>query len=376
MTGSADAFLRAGDAYWQQGKVMDAVRTWESGLRVDPTDQRLHAKLIPAYCQVGNIQKVLEHLKALPGTEQHFMQVGDFFEKRGQFDRALTVYREGLALYPDSAQLQALADACQQRLPGPTHQPTGVVRWNEWYAKAWELVKRDMFAHWMVGVLMAALFLLSSLMSVLTCFIPLVYFLTIGPLFGGLLVYVGKVILGKPASPADLFLGFRRFIATVGLMVLWSLPPALFFTASVVVPIMSALEFLHPPEQVQRVAEMVAGLTTFVLCCLSPVFYALYPIVMGTLMIFSFPLVMFRGLGAWGAFRQSFYYALRYFGSLLLFWIVADLLTLAVNAIGTTACVLPVLVTAPLTIIWLATAMMIGYREIVGLSEDELAPYL
>ncbi len=123
MMGSADAFLQVGDAYWQQGKVMDAIQAWENGLTVDPTDKRLRARLISAYCRVGDIQKVLEHLKALPGTEQNFIQVGNFFEKRGQFDKALMVYLQGLALHPFSAQLQALVNACQRRVPAVAPPP-------------------------------------------------------------------------------------------------------------------------------------------------------------------------------------------------------------------------------------------------------------
>ncbi|PYQ56446.1 MAG: hypothetical protein DMF53_25495, partial [Acidobacteria bacterium] len=81
-----------------------------------------------------------------------------------------------------------------------------MVRISEWLNEAWNLVK-PYWLEYVLAILVAELVIIAA---EFLCFVPVL--LVIGPMMGGVFVYLAKRIVGVPAQVSDIFKGFRRFV--------------------------------------------------------------------------------------------------------------------------------------------------------------------
>jgi uncharacterized membrane protein len=112
--------------------------------------------------------------------------------------------------------------------------------------------------------------------------------------------------------------------------------------------------------------------------CLAGVGYLLslaYMILANTLLIFAMPLVLFRQMTAMDAMRRSIELVKPQLPGFLVLLIVSHLLGMA-GGFGVCLLCIGALVTVPLAWSLINLIQLQAYREFVGLSESDLAPYV
>jgi hypothetical protein len=252
--------------------------------------------------------------------------------------------------------------------PAPPVPPPGgpPVRIADWYNEAWRILQPV----WVEVLLAGLLVQMVVVAATLACFLPA--FVVAGPLIAGLHIYLGKRAVGLPAEVTDVFKGFRRFLDTFLLGAVIALPP-LVVLVLVVVPMVVVSAGVSGPFG--DFANAAAGIST----CLSfvgiPLFLLIYPVLVGTLLVFAMPLVVFRGLGAVAAIQQSIELVKPQLGNFLLLLLANMVILMAASSVGGVLLCVGVLVLSPLATGFVYLVQLLAYRDFVGLSQADLAPY-
>lgn len=255
--------------------------------------------------------------------------------------------------------------------PSPPPPPPGgpTVRISEWYSQAWQALQ-PVWVEVLLANLVAQLVLL---VAALACLLPAL--VISGPLIGGLHVYLAKRLVGLPAEVGDVFLGFRRFGPLFLLGILIALPPLLAAVLLIGVPIALAVGLGSAGGPLEDLAPVMANLGGCVSMIAIPLFLFIYPVVVGTLLVFAVPLVLFRGLGATAAIGESARLVRADFGNFLLLLLANVVILLAAQSVGSTLLCVGWLVLAPLATGFVYLVQLSAYRDYVGLTQADLAPY-
>lgn len=246
--------------------------------------------------------------------------------------------------------------------PGP---PT--LRISEWLNTGWAFIQ-PYWLEYVLAVLVAHLVILGA---TLLCLFPVL--LVAGPMTGGILVYLAKRVLGLPAQIPDVFMGFRRFADTAILGIALILPPFLFGMLILLPMVLTAMGAGNG-----RVGEVMAQASSCLGCLTVPLailFGVVYPILTGTYLVFALPLVMFRGMGAMDAIRRSIEIVKPRAANFLIFALANLVLLMAANFLGSALFCVGALILSPLAASLVGTMHLLAYREYVGLTPEDLAPY-
>jgi hypothetical protein len=253
--------------------------------------------------------------------------------------------------------------------PPPPGPPAGspAVRISEWLNAAWALIQ-PYWLEYVLAVLVAHLVIIGA---ELLCLLPVL--LVIGPMLGGIFIYLAKRIVGLPVQVSDVFKGFRRFQDTTVLGLVLFLPPLLFSALLFLPMILGAMGAGNG-----RVGEAIANVTGCLGCLtvpLSVLFSLVYPLFVGTYLVLALPLVMFRQMGAIEAIRRSIEIVKPQTANFLIFMLADMVLLLAANFVGTALLCVGLLILSPLAVSVVGTMQLLAYREFVGLTREDLAPY-
>lgn len=247
--------------------------------------------------------------------------------------------------------------------PGPPPgQPT--IRISEWLHQAWALIQ----PYWMEYVLALLLAHLVILGAELLCILPIL--VVAGPMMGGVFIYLAKRVFGMPVQVSDVFKGFRRFGDTFLLGLVLILPPMVLVPLIFLPTILAAVGFGD-----SQAGQAMTQATTCVTVPLVGLFLGIYPILVGTYLVFALPLVLFRRMSAMDAIRRSIEIVKPQFVNFLLF-LLADLVLLwAASFLGSALFCVGFLILSPLAGSLVGTMQLLAYRDFVGLAPEDLAPY-
>jgi len=256
-------------------------------------------------------------------------------------------------------------------LPPPSGSPPGAatVRVGDWLNEAWRIIQQN-WLEYVLAVLVAELVILAGIFA---CLLPGI--LLAGPMLGGVHIYLAKRLLGLPAEVGDVFKGFRRFGATLVLGVTLALPPFL-MAALFVIPHIVARIGAEQGGPLSGVAETIAGISGCITCVGLPLFLLVYPILVGTFLIFALPLILFRQMDAFAAIRQSIEIVKPQLTNFLLLLLVHVLILWAASFAGGFLICVGTLFLTPLATSLVYTMQLLAYRDYVGLTAADLAPYV
>ncbi|HWQ33867.1 MAG TPA: tetratricopeptide repeat protein [Blastocatellia bacterium] len=91
-----------GYSYYLAGDNNNAIRWFKKALKVTPDDRRLHNNLGLAYGHKGDYQKSLEHFTASVGPVGAHLNLGYVFNQQGRYEDAIREYETALRLQPQS----------------------------------------------------------------------------------------------------------------------------------------------------------------------------------------------------------------------------------------------------------------------------------
>lgn len=243
------------------------------------------------------------------------------------------------------------------------------VRISEWYSQAWQVLQPV----WVEVLLAGLVFQLVLLAATFACLVPA--FVVAGPLIGGLHVYLAKRLVGLPAEVGDVFKGFRRFLDTFLLGAIILLPPLIVAVILIGVPIALTLGLGTIGGPLENLVPIAANLGGCVSMVAIPLFLFVYPVLVGTLLVFAMPLVLFKGMGAMAAIRRSVELVRADFGNFLLLLLANVVILLAAQSVGSTLLCVGWLVLSPVATGFVYLVQLIAYRDHVGLTQADLAPY-
>lgn len=246
--------------------------------------------------------------------------------------------------------------------PRPPSGGAGGVRIGDWFNEAFERVKPAWVEYFIAGIVV----MLCMAVSAVLCYIP--YFIVGGPLIAGLYVFVAKKMLGMPAEVGDVFKGFRKFTETMLLWLILIGPPL------VVMLVVYAGQFAAAMG-LGKVGEALGAVMGCVGCVGIPLFGIIYPLVMGTMMIFAFPMVLFRDMDAMSALRASMAKVKPEFMSFLLLWLACGAVFLVAEIVGLILCLIGILVTIPVAMCVMVMVQLEAFRDLFGLSPENLDQY-
>jgi hypothetical protein len=258
--------------------------------------------------------------------------------------------------------------------PPPAPPPSGpAVRIGEWFTEAWNLIQPV----WIEYILVILLFQVVVGVAYLLCVLP--GLLVIGPMLGGVFVYCGKRALGEPAEVTDLFKGFERFGPTLVLGLVIFLIPMVVLGIAFLPALFSSIG-LSAAEQSGATGARdffgaLSGLSGCLGCVVVPLLAVVYPIVVGTLFIFAFPLVMFENLSAMEALKRSTNLVLPKFWGFLGFLVASWLLQVVAGSVGGILICIGALILSPLAMAMVTVAQVLAYRDFVGLTPENVEAY-
>jgi hypothetical protein len=242
-------------------------------------------------------------------------------------------------------------------------------RIGDWLNEAWRILQ----ASWLEDILAVLVFHLVVVVGIFACLLPGI--ILAGPMLGGVHIYLAKRLLGMPAEVGDVFKGFRRFGATFLLGLILALPPILLF-GLVAIPYIVARIGMEQGGPFSEVARAIAGISGCITCVGLPLFWLVYPVVVGTFVVFALPLILFRQMGAIDAIRQSIEIVKPQFAGFLVLLFVHILIVWVASAAGGVLICVGSLVLSPLAVSLIYTMQLLAYREYVGLTPADLAPYV
>jgi hypothetical protein len=227
----------------------------------------------------------------------------------------------------------------------PTVPPPGgpTVRIADWLNEAWAILQQN----WLEYILAVLVFELVVVLGIFACLLPGI--LLAGPMLGGVHIYLAKRLLGLPAEVGDVFKGFRRFGDTLLLGLALALPPILIF-ALFLIPHIVARIGMEQGGPLSGVASAVAGISGCITCFGLPLFGLVYPVVVGTLVVFALPLILFQQMGAFDAIKQSIEIVKPQFMGFLVLLSVHMLIVWVASAAGGVLLCVGTLVLSPLAV--------------------------
>lgn len=251
-------------------------------------------------------------------------------------------------------------------MPPPPGPPVGppTVRISEWLSEAWAIIQ-PYWLEYVLAVLVAHLVILGA---EILCVLPIL--IVAGPMMGGVFVYLAKRMLGLPVQLSDIFKGFRRFVDTFILGLALILPPLVFVPLMFLPTILAAISAGH--TQAGTALTQAAGCLTIPLVFL---FLVVYPLMAGTYLVFALPLVLFRRMGALDAIRRSIEIVKPQLANFLIFLLADMVLLWAATFVGNALLCVGFLVLSPLAASLVGTMQLLAYRDFVGLTPEDLAPY-
>lgn len=105
--GSHIPYLYLGRAYYDRGRLDEAIKEYRSALNLKPEDALGHNNLGLAYYDKGltddAIEEFLLALSLDPGIEMAHINLGNAFVRKGRFEKAVMEYREAIRTQPDHA---------------------------------------------------------------------------------------------------------------------------------------------------------------------------------------------------------------------------------------------------------------------------------
>jgi len=256
--------------------------------------------------------------------------------------------------------------------PGSPYDPLAVsptLRIGDWLSEAWRILQ----PFWLESVIAVLVAGLTVAVGYVLCLLP--GLVIIGPMLAGVQIYFAKRLLGLPAEIGDVFKGFRRFLDTflVGL-VLYLVP--MLINAALAVPrvlAVMAANGLSNSDHGDAAAPLLA-----VTGCVAGLGYLLvfaYSVLAQAFLIFALPLVLFKGMPALDAMRRSFELVRPQFLGFLLLLVIFFLLGMAAGLAGLILLCVGLLVTVPLARGLINLMQLQAYRDFVGLTAEDLAPY-
>jgi len=244
------------------------------------------------------------------------------------------------------------------------------LRIGDWLSEAWQILQ----PFWLESVIAVLVAGLTIFAGYVLCILP--GLVVIGPILAGIQIYFAKRLLGLPAEIGDVFKGFRRFLDTflVGL-VLYLVPMLIngvlaaprIFAAMAANGLANHGDFDNAAGPLLAVTGCFAGLGYLIVLS--------YSILAHTFLMFALPLVLFRGMSAMDAMRRSFEIVKPQFVGFLLLLVVFFLLGMAGAFSGILLLCIGLLVTVPLARSLINLIQLQAYRDFVGLTVDDLAPY-
>ena len=165
---------------------------------------------------------------------------------------------------------------------------SGVIRPIECVREAWELIKDD---YW----ILFAISLVGGLIGGVSMYV------LIGAMICGIFACYLKKMDGGPVVFDDLFIGFKFFWPSLGVTIAIVVPIVIWTTimfVTIYLPIITAAVMGNN-------ANESAILGTFVVGFIIDIAIAIVMICIHSLLIFSFPLIVDRGLSSWDAMKLS-----------------------------------------------------------------------
>ncbi len=250
--------------------------------------------------------------------------------------------------------------------PPPPGPPPGqpAVRISDWLNQAWAIIQ-PYWLEYVLAVLVAHLVIIGA---EILCILPIL--IVAGPMMGGVFVYLAKRMLGMPAQISDVFKGFRRFVDTFLLGLALILPPLVFVPLIFLPTILAAIGF--GDTQAGNAITQATGCLTVPLVIL---FLVIYPLLVGTYLVFALPLVLFRRMSAVEAIRRSIEIVKPQASNFLIFMLADMVLLWAASLVGGVLICVGFLVLSPLAASIVGTMQLLAYRDFVGLTPEDLAPY-
>lgn len=246
--------------------------------------------------------------------------------------------------------------------PPPSSPSTPTVRIGDWFNEAIDRLKPAWTDYLVAGLVT----MIALAISAVLCYIP--YFIVGGPLVAGFFIYNARKMLGQPAEIGHLFKGFTKFSETLLLWLIIVLPP-------VIVYLLAWLPGILQQIGLGKLGRTLSGIAGCVGCVGIPVFGIIYPIVIGTLALFAFPLILFRNMDAVGALKKSIEVVKPNFMQFLLLWLACILVVLVAEIAGLIACVIGLFVTIPLAGAVIANIQLQAYRDFFGLGPQDVQQY-
>ncbi len=237
------------------------------------------------------------------------------------------------------------------------------VRIGEWFNEAWEIVR----SAWLEYMLTLVVYSLIMTITGILC-APAVLLIG-GPLTGGVYVYIAKRMVHQPAEVGDIFKGFRRYGPTTVLFLVIALVP---IAGMVLLMLMLVLPALGGPHSI---VSGILGTLSCIGCCMICTFFLVYPVIVGTFLIFAFPLVLFRNMGVIDAIRTSVDLVKPQFLNFLMLLLAQTIILLAASSVGAALFVVGYLILQPLAMAIVLAVHLLAYRDFVGLTADDLALY-
>lgn len=161
---------------------------------------------------------------------------------------------------------------------------TGVIKPIEVYKEAWEAIKNDF---WMI-------FLITFVGLIVGSFVPIII---VGPMICGIYLVLFNVLDGQRPMFEDLFKGFEYFLPSLVVAIVSTLPVFVFLIA-IYIP-MVIMMVAGPRMSESEVIPMMIGMIILELLA------AIVMVCIHTLLMFAFPLIVDRKLGAIKAMTTS-----------------------------------------------------------------------
>lgn len=246
--------------------------------------------------------------------------------------------------------------------PPPAASSSPSVRIGDWFNEAIDRLKPAWTDYLVAGLVS----MIAIMISAVLCYIP--YFIVGGPLVAGFFIYNARKMLGQPAEIGHLFKGFSKFSETLLLWLVIVLPPVIVYLLAYLPAVLQQVGMGSFGDTLSTIAGCVG-------CIGIPIFGIIYPIVVGTLAIFAFPLILFKNMDAVGALKKSIEVVKPNFFQFLLLWLACILVVLVAEIAGIIACLIGLFVTMPLAGAVIANIQLQAYRDFFGLGPQDVQQY-
>lgn len=255
--------------------------------------------------------------------------------------------------------------------PPPTPPPgQPMVKIGEWFNEAWEVIK----PHWLEYVVAYLVAQIVLMVGYFMCVLP--GLLVAGPIMGGFFIYAAKRLVKIDAEIPDIFKGFSRFVDLLLVGVIIFLVPSIVAGIAFLPSIFGAIGMSASSGAAQEGFGAITGGLGCLGWLIAIPFMIVYPIVAGTLFVFAYPLVLFKGLGAVDALKQSAAIVKPKFGAFLTFLLACWVIVVVANMAGSLLFCIGSLLLTPLALSIVTMMQLLAYRDFVGLSRDDMTSYV